>query len=275
MAPIAAGACAPAPAREYPLQGQVIAIDPARQEITIAHEDIPKFMPGMTMPFAVRDATLLDGLSPGDLVTATLVVEENSAHLRALKRTGAAPLPEGSAPPPRSTLLGPGDLAPDARFVDERGVTRRLADWKGSALALTFIYTRCPVPTFCPLMDRQFRAVQDHVRADPALRSRVRLLSISFDPEHDTPAVLARHAAGLKADPSIWHFLTMARADLDAFAPPFGVSIVRDGESAAEIVHNLRTAVIDPAGRVTKVFNGAEWTPEDLIAELRQAHAGR
>lgn len=266
---ICAAACAPGP-REYELRGVVVAVDSARQEITIKHEDIPRFMPGMTMPFKVRDPRLLQGRVAGDLVRATLVVEESEAHLRALERTGSAPVPESSATP-RPDILDPGEPAPEATFTDEEGKTRRLSDWRGQVLAVTFIYTRCPIPNFCPQMDQHFKSAQDAIQNDPELRGRVRLLSVSFDPAYDKAPVLAARARQLKADPEIWSFLTGEREDLERFASRFGVSIVREDAPAQEIVHNLRTAVIDTNGRVSVILRGTEWSPPELTAALRKA----
>jgi protein SCO1/2 len=271
----AAAGCGPR-AREYELRGVVVAVDAARQEITIQHEDIPRFMPGMTMPFKVRDAKLLQGRRPGDLVRATLVVEDSDAHLRALERTGSAPIPElsAAAPAPR-TVLVPGDAVADATFTDQDGRIRRLADWRGQVLAVTFIYTRCPIPNFCPLMDRHFQTAAAAIRQDAGLRDRVRLLSVSFDPAHDTPAVLAAHAKQLQADPALWTFLTGEPASVDRFAARFGVSVIREDASANEIVHSLGTAVIGADGRLAAMLRGNEWTPSELVAELRNAVAGR
>ena len=264
--------CSPR-AREYELRGVVVAVDPTRQEITIKHDDIPRFMPGMTMPFKVKEGSLLAGRVPGDVVRATLVVEENGAHLRALERTGSAPAPAVEAAPPRP--LEPGAEVPDAVFVDQDGAERRLASWRGHALAVTFIYTRCPVPNFCPLMDRHFADVQRAVLADPALRGRVRLLSVSVDPEHDRPAVLAAHGRRVGADPSVWTLLTGHAGDVEAFAAQFGVSVLREGASAGDVVHNLRTGVIAPNGALAAVLGGNEWTPADLVGALRKALDGR
>jgi protein SCO1/2 len=122
-------------------------------------------------------------------------------------------------------------------------------------------------------MDRHFRAVQDQVRADPALLGGVLLLSVSFDPEHDQPAVLTQHAARLGADPAVWHFLTGNRDDVEAFAAQFGVSVMRD--RAGEIAHNLRTAIIDGEGRLITSLSGSDWAPADLVAEIRRARARR
>jgi protein SCO1/2 len=191
-------------------------------------------------------------------------------HLRTLERVGHAPVPE-SATIPGAGILREGEAVADASLVDESGTPRRLADWKGRAVAVTFIYTRCPLPNFCPVMDRHFKAVQDAVRADAALAGRVQLLSVSFDPDHDTPAVLASHAGRLQADPDIWRFLTGPREEVEQLAKQFGVSVIREGADPSEIVHNLRTAVIDPGGRLSTVLNGSEWTPAELVAALKAA----
>lgn len=272
-AAVAALGCDRTPVREYELRGQVIAVDAARREITIKHEDIPRFMPGMTMPFKVRDARLLEGRVPGDLVRATLVVEDADAHLRTLERTGSAPIAREPAPPAASVLLGAGEEVPDAAFIDQTGASRRLSEWRGQVLAVTFIYTRCPVPTFCPAMDRNFKAAQSALEKDPSLRTRAHLVSVSFDPDVDRPPVLAAHARRVGADPGRWTFLTGDRDEIDRFASRFGVAIMRD--DPREIVHNLRTPVIDAEGRLVEVLRGNEWTVSDLLATMRKAMDAR
>jgi protein SCO1/2 len=269
---LAAMACSRSADREYELRGQIVAMDPTRQEVTIRHDDIPRFMPGMTMAFKVRDRRLLDGRVPGDLVKATLVVRETDAELRTLERVGFAPPP---APPETTSAVAPGELVRDATFVDQDGGRRVLSHWRGNVLAVTFIYTRCPVPNFCPLMDRHFKAVQDLVRSDDTLSGHVRLLSVSFDPDYDTPAVLSAHAARVGADPAVWSFLTGAPQEIQEFATQFGVSILPRRADSLEIVHNLRTAVIDAEGRLVTILSRNEWTPPDLLTELRKARAGR
>ncbi len=271
---VAAAACSNARAREYELKGQILAIDESRAEVTVKHEDIRGFMPGMTMAFAVKPAGAIAGKKPGDLIRATLVVEEALAYLSEIETTGHAPVTE-PLPPPRVSLLEPGDPLPDAVLVDSTGTTRHLSEWRGKALALTFIYTRCPVPNFCPLMDRNFAEVQRAVAEDSSLSSRTHLVSISFDPEYDTPPVLAAHAKRAGADPRLWTFLTGDRNDVEAFGAQLGVSIVPDQASAPEIVHNLRTAVVDTEGRLVKILNGNEWTPGELLDLLRNASGVR
>lgn len=255
--------------REYELRGQVLAVNVARQEITVKHDDIRGFMPGMTMPFRVQNAREIEGRRPGELVRATLVVETNDAYLKNVERTGEAPLTSNYLPPSTAVSIEPGEVVPELAFVDQRGQSHRLSEFRGQILAVTFIYTRCPIPDFCPLMDRNFAAVQQHLATDEQLRSKVHLFSVSFDPEFDSPPVLARHATRAGADPSTWSFVTGDRDDVDGFAGRFGVSVMRGDTNAQEILHNLRTAVIDERGRLVKVFTGNDWQPSQLVAELR------
>jgi protein SCO1 len=257
---------------QYELRGQVLAVDPVRGELTIKHEDIKGFMPGMTMPFKVSQPSVMTGVVAGDLVRATLLVEDSRGVLTAVTRTGTAPLTE--APPrPYVEPLTPGAEVPDVPLVDDTGTSRHLADWRGRVIAVTFIYTRCPLPDFCPLMDRHFASTQELVSADDALRGRVQLLSVSFDPSYDTPPVLATHAKKVGADPGTWTFLTGDEADIESFAARFGVSVMREGSDPGNVVHNLRTAVIDSNGRLVKILNGMQWAPSELVTELRSAIA--
>ena len=263
------------PAQHYQVHGQIVAVDPARQELTIKHEDIPGFMPAMTMAFKVWAPRQMADRIPGEMVTATLVVNGTEAHLRDVARTGFSPVVDAHSATRVLNLLQPGDAFRDTTLVDETGTRHRLKDFRGHTLAVTFIYTRCPLANFCPLMDRHFRAVQEQVRADPDLRGGVRLLSVSFDPEHDQPAVLAKHAATLGADSTVWHFLTGDREDVEAFAAQFGVSVMRERARPEDIVHNLRTVIIDGEGKLVTGFSGSEWTPADLVAEIRRARTKR
>jgi len=268
-----AGACRRTPpAKEYEVKGQIVSVDAAHGEVLLDHEDIKNFMPAMTMSYKVEDPKLLQGKEPGDLITATLVVGESTAHLSTLDRTGHAPL---KSPPPGpvvtdSDLLKEGDEVPDNVLVDETGKDMPIFALRGHRLALTFIYTRCPVPDFCPLMDRHFADIQREIMKTKDL-SDVRLVSVTFDPEFDTPAVMAMHAKTVGADPRYWHFLTGNRPQVMDFAKRFG--IISEPGDANSIVHNLRTAVIDPTGHIVKVYSGNMWTPAELVADLKAAPA--
>ena len=273
---VASAGCAREPAsRTYQLNGQVLAVRTETNEILVKHDDIPGFMPAMTMPYAVKDPALIKGRVAGDLITATLRVEPTLAHLTAITKTGSAPIPDGA----RTTipaaagiaLLRPGDVVPDITLTDHHGRPISVKDFAGAATAITFIYTRCPLPQYCPLMDRRFAEVQQLAAADPALAGKVRLLSVSFDPQFDRAAVLRQHAAALKADPKVWTFATADEASVDRFAAQFGVNIIREKNDT--ITHNLRTAVIDASGRVTAILDTTDWTATDLVGELKAALA--
>jgi protein SCO1 len=270
---VAAG-CSKAPdRRSFTLQGQVQSIDAPRKLLVVKHEEIKGFMPAMTMPYEAQEAKLLDGLAPGDLINATLVVVSNGAHLTTIKKVGTAPLETpAEAPMPSASsgfeLLKPGEPVPDGAFLDQDGRKRTFNAFKGSPVVMTFIYTSCPLPTFCPLMDRHFATLQHTLKQDPALK-RVRLVTVSFDPITDTPAVLKRHAKTLDADLTRWTFLTGDRDDVDRFASRFGVSISRALDDPLNITHNLRTAVIGADGTLVKVYTGNEWSPDQILADLK------
>jgi protein SCO1/2 len=254
----------------YEVQGQIVAVDAARQELTVKHGDIKGFMPGMTMAFKVREESLMAGKAPGDLVRATLVVEDSIGYLTKVDVTGRAPLTE---PPPRAdgAVLMPGEAVSDVRLVDQDGVERQLSGWRGRVVAVTFVYTRCPLPDFCPLMDRRFAEIQRELQGETQLRDRVHLLSVSIDPSFDTPPVLREHARAAGAQRAIWSFVTGDRRDLERFGSALGVAIMPAEPGSAAVIHNLRTAVIDPEGRLTTIFGGNEWRAADLLKELRRA----
>lgn len=268
-----AGACSPAePPRVYSFTGQILAVHPDRGEITVRHGDIEGLMPAMTMSFPVADRTLLDGWVPGDTVAGTLEVSESLGRITKLDRTGHEPLPEDSnAVGFAAGLLEIGDPLPDAALIDQQDRRRSLSEWTGTPTLITFIYTRCPLPNFCPLMDRNFATIQRQVAADPALSGRVRLISVSFDPDYDTPVVLAAHAATLGADPAVWTFLTGDRVTVDRLAARLGVGVVRGADPSGEITHTLRTALVGADGRLARLYAGNGWTPAEVLADLRDA----
>jgi protein SCO1/2 len=257
--------------RRFQLVGQVLAVRADGGEITIRHEDIKGFMPAMTMPFRLKDPALARGRVPGDLVRATLMVTDSEAWLATVDKTGWAPLEErADRPAAADALVKPGDLVPDQTLVDQDGRAFRLSSLRGSAVLLTFVYTRCPLPDFCPRMDAQFAGVQRAIRAG-RLSGGVRLVSVSFDPDFDTPAVLKAHAAQAGADSTLWTFATGPAAQIDAWGGRLGLSVIRDAHDPSNLTHNLRTAVIDPRGRLTTILDGNRWTVDQAIAALASA----
>ena len=270
---VATGCSRTAPTKEYQLQGQILDVKPETNEVLVKHGDIAGFMPAMTMPYRVEDAKILADKQPGDLITATLVVGETEAHLSRIDKTGHAAIEDATGPAiTESQILKPGDPVPDTKLVDENNDARPLTSLKGHRVALTFMYTRCPQPDFCPLMDRNFAAVQNEIKKTPGLGD-VRLVSVSFDPANDTPAVLGMHAKSLQAYPAVWHFVTASPDDIKGFSMKFGVTAEPSDESPSILTHNLSTAVIDADGKLVKIRPGNMWTPADLIADLKAAPA--
>ena len=269
---LAAGCRPQQETKQYELQGQILGLEPQRNEVLIKHGDIKGFMPGMTMPFKVKDAALLSDKKAGDLVTATLVVADTDTHLSAITRTGHAPLDTPPVVSDAPRVLAAGEAVSDALLVDQNGTASPFSKLRGHRVALTFIYTRCPLPEFCPLMDRHFAAVQKILASTPALAD-VRLVTMTLDPEFDTPAVLKPYAQKAGANPAIWSFVTAEAKDAARFASQFGLYVEPNPDSAIDIIHNLRTAVVDADGRLVTVHNGNDWTPAQLVADLKATAA--
>ena len=213
LAALAAPACkreAPLPAgQRYPIKGTVVEVDVAGRKVTIAHEDIPGFMPAMTMPFVVleKDAALLQRVGPGDEVTATLVAPDSRYWLEDLVVVKKGTPDPNATPGPRAHEPHPGDAMPEVALVDQDGRSLRLADYRGKAVALTFIFTRCPLPDFCPLMMKKFASAHAMLEAEPDLAARTRLLTLSFDTAHDTPGCAARLREAVPEDDAALHAL--------------------------------------------------------------------
>jgi protein SCO1/2 len=258
----------PAP-REYRVVGQIVAVDPRKAQVTLHHEDIKNFMPAMTMPYRVKEATLLEGRKAGDLVDATLEVQGTDAWITRLTVTGVAPVPPGE---PIRTSLAPGDALPDANLVDQEGRSMRVRQWRGRPLVISFLYTRCPLPDYCPAIESRLAALQQRVRRDAALAGTA-IVAITIDPEYDTPAVLKKHAARRGVDETIWRYATGTTADIDAFGRKFGIAVTRGNGSPNEIEHNLRTIVVNREGTIVDIQSGASWRVDDLVASLHRAAA--
>jgi protein SCO1 len=270
-----AGAPEPMPTARYDLTGQILAINTDTREITVKHDDIEGLMPAMTMTFPVEADEDLRERIPGDVIAATLEVTASQGRLTSVTKTGTAPLPANTNEVALAGgVLDEGDRVPDAALIDHTDRRRALSEWLGTPTLVGFVYTTCPLPNFCPLIDRHFATIQRQVAADPRLAGQVRLLSISIDPTHDTPAVLADHAARLDADPAVWTFLTGDSATVDRVAGRYGVGITRP-DAPGEIAHNLRTTLVGRDGRVRRIYTGNEWTTEAVITDLRSAVSAR
>lgn len=256
---------ASANARRYDLTGTVVSVDREHKQVIVSHDPIPGFMDAMTMPFTLYADWAFDVLAPGDRIHATLVVDGDRSWLEnpLVVRQENAPTQT-----PSQTSSQPGAEVPPFTLTNQDGKRVNLADLRGQAVVLTFIYTRCPLPDYCPLMTSNFAAINQRLQADAELARRVKLLSITVDPEHDTPPIMRAYAmerAGLK-DFQRWEFLTGSPDEVRRVATFFGLDYFPEKD---QIIHNLRTALISPEGKVVKIYHGNEWKPEEVIVDLR------
>lgn len=252
--------------RDFTVRGVVRETRPAKSQLIVKHEEIPGYMDAMTMPFKVRDPKILESVKPGDAITFQLHVTEEDHWIDGVKIVGV-----GEPEAPRKKVMDiapfkPGDPLPELTFTDELGKPLRLQDYRGKALALTFIYTRCPLPNFCPLLSEKFRTVQKTLLADPAAPKNWQLLSVTIDPENDTAEVLQNYAKTQQADAAHWKFATGELRDITVLGLRSGLEF---WEGGSEITHNLRTVVFDAQGRMRKVISENAWTPQELADELR------
>jgi protein SCO1 len=262
--------------RRYELKGKVVSFDRQKHKVTIRHEEIPGYMEGMTMPFTLKDEWVYDELAAGADIQATLVVHSGLSWLEnpvitkaSLERVGPG-VKETAAEPV------PGAEVPDLPLVNQDGRRIGLRQYPGRAVLLTFIYTRCPLPDYCPLMTSHFAAVDRALQASPDLYPKTHLLSVSVDPAYDTPQVLRGYGlkfVGPKGRPAFdrWEFATGTAEEVKAVAQFFGLSYWPEAD---QIIHSLRTALISPDGKVVKVYRGNEWQPDEVLKDLARIARG-
>jgi Uncharacterized protein SCO1/SenC/PrrC, involved in biogenesis of respiratory and photosynthetic systems len=266
--------------KSYQVKGVVIDLSPQSKEVKIRHEEVPGFMPAMTMPFDVKDARLIEGLKPGDRVSFRLNVTETDGWIDEIQKINdpiSIPRPPSNGIPSNAPFrlvrdvepLTVGDLLPPYPFTNQFGQPFKTSDFQGSALAITFLFTRCPFPTFCPAMANDFEETQQKLLALPSGPSNWHLLTISFDPEFDKPAILKGYAERYHYDSNRWTFATGDLIEITAIAEQLGLTFWHD--ETGSISHNLRTAVFDASGRLQKVFTGNKWTSDELVSEMTQA----
>jgi len=264
----------------FQVNGVVQAVKPREKSVEIRHEAIPDYMPAMTMPFDVKDTNELAGLEPGEPVSFRLTVTATEGWIDQIRKRELPPGAGGvttNGPPTTGTFrlvrevqrLEPGELLPEYHLVNQFSRPFSTAEFKGQALAITFLFTRCPYPNFCPRMANNFAAAQQKLLRKPDAPTNWHLLTISFDPEFDKPAVLKAYAEGFKYEPAHWTFATGQLIDVTALGEQFGLAFWHDENGG--LSHNLRTTVVDAKGRVQRVFEGNEWTSDELVDELLKA----
>lgn len=259
----------------YHLRGKVVSTDAAKGEVTLDHEAIPGFMDAMTMPYKLKDAGILGELHPGDVITADLLVSQDPDadvlldHIVVVAQGKPDYLPKVTYHVP-----APGDVVPDFKLRNQDGRPIHIGQFNGKALVITFIYTRCPSPDFCPRVTRNFALLDKQLAANPALYAKTHLLSISFDPEHDTPARLRAYGAtyigsDTKNAFAHWDFAVPEKPVLAEMAKFFDLGMTENADST--ITHTLSTTLIGPDGKVVRFYPGNEWTPEQVLADLKQS----
>ena len=261
LAAVALAASQGCASRRYPVSGMVLQIDKAHQTILVSHERISGYMDAMTMPFRVRDPRLLEGLQPGMQVEFQLVVMRNESYADRVRLKGGARFEvDTQAPAPLpSTQVALGQPVPDFELTDQSRRPIKLSEFAGKVVAVTFIYTRCPLPDYCPRLSTNFQRLQQRFR-DQVGRDLF-LFSVTFDPQYDRPDVLAEYGRGFQANPEGWRFLTGPMPEIRRVCGLFGVDFWPD---EGQITHSMRTAVVDRQGRLAANLHGADFTVQQL-----------
>lgn len=264
----------------YALKGKIEGLDILDRELLVAHEEIPGLMPAMTMPFKMPEATgflarfqgmRLERLRRGDVITATLVVKANESWIEKVNVVRYEPPPGMSVPVPKESKEG--ESVVDVLLQDQDGQPLRISDYRGKVLALTFIYTRCPIPEFCPRMMKNFQDLEGLIEAETGLREKGRLLSVSFDVEFDRPEVLQAFGSAFVKDRgkgpfARWKLATGTREEVGRLGQFFGLVFFKEG---GDFAHSLVTVVVGPDGKLVKEFSGNDWNVKDALAAMRVA----
>ena len=262
-------------ARHYEARGIVRGFSPDHRTINVEHEDIRGFMPSMTMPFSVRDPRDIARLNIGDAISFRLTVTDQDSWIDQMKRIAGEEvrLPTPTAAPEirlaitSSPRLREGDAMPFFTLMNENGERVTLERFRGDPFVLTFIFTRCPIPNFCPRMSQNFAELQSAIKTGRGAVAKTHLLSVTLDPSFDTPAILNSYAEHLQADPKIWTFVTGDAAVIDSLTQAF--SVYRQPEGGT-ISHGLATALIDKDGKIDKIWRGNGCRPAEILAEIRR-----
>jgi len=274
---LAVSACKRSPpidpsARAYEVRGIVRGFASDRSTVDIQHEDIPGFMPSMTMPFTVKEQKEISGLKIGDAISFRMAVTDKDLFIDRIKKIAAndlriaIPSPPSTAAPRAADRLKEGEIVPFFALTNQDGARLTSENLRGHPCMLTFVFTRCPVPNFCPRMSHNFSQLQEAIKSDPKFAG-ARLLSITLDPAFDTPAILKSYGEHLQADFAIWSFATGDSKQIDSLTERFGVFVQPEGGT---ISHGLATALIGADGTLIKLWRGNSWQPAEVIEELRK-----
>jgi protein SCO1 len=257
----------------YDTRGVVRGFSPDRSAIEIQHENIPGFMPSMTMPFVARDGKEIADLKTGDSISFRMTVTQKDFWIDNVKKIRredvnvAEPKPTSAVSTEGGARLREGDEMPLFSLTNQNGERISLNTFRGQPFVLTFIFTRCPLPNFCPRMSNNFEELQGAIKDGSGALAETRLLSITLDPHYDTPKVLSDYAEYHRADARIWAFATGDEKEINSITRAF--SVYRQNEGGT-ISHGLATALIDKNGKIAKLWRGNAWTPAEVIEEIKK-----
>jgi protein SCO1 len=255
----------------YDTRGVVRGFSPDRSTIEIQHETIPGFMPSMTMPFVARNPKEITDLKIGEPIAFRMAVTQKDFWIENVKRIRREDV--NVAEPKRKSVslehdarLKEGDEMPRFSLTNQNGERISLDTFRGQPFVLTFVFTRCPVPNFCPRMSNNFEELQTAIKTGSGALAKTRLLSITLDPGYDTPKVLLDYAGFHHADSNVWTFATGDEKEIDALTGAF--SVYRQNEGGT-ISHGLATALVNRDGAIEKIWRGNAWTPAEVIAAIQ------
>jgi protein SCO1/2 len=263
----------------YHLRGKVVSSDVSHGIVVLDHEAIPGYMDAMTMPYQLKDPSIAGELHPGDVITADVLVSKSSEETVQLDHIVVVAQGRPDYKPKVTYHVpAPGDPVPDFKLRNQDGREIHLAQFRGKMLLVTFIYTRCPLPNFCPLVTRNFAAINNQLSSDVKVYAKTHLLCVSFDPEHDTSERLRAYGAeyiGSDAKKAFahWDFAVPAQPVLEQMAQFFDVGITHGADDS--ITHTLSTTLIGPDGKVVQFYPGNDWTPAQVIADVKKVSGAK
>ena len=251
-------------AERHEMRGLVLAIDQTASAVTVSHDPVPGYMDAMVMPFTVARPAELRDVRPGDRIRFRMTVGRDTTIDRIRILSAAPPsTPEtaGAAP-----ALPIGDVVPSFTLIDQHTTSVSLDSMRGKVVVVSFIYTRCPLPDYCPRVMTTFASLRD--RFAGRLGTDLVLLTVTFDPQFDTPEKLREFAARYDANVPGWHLLTGSRADVTRVCTMLGVEFYPE---EGMLTHTLQTAVIDRTGRLAARAEGRDFSTRQL-ADLVELH---
>ncbi len=265
------------PVRHYPIHGKVVGTNAEQAEVELDAAAVPGFMDAMTMPYKLKDPAVLRGIHRGDQISGMLDVDGNGTLLESVKVTDATKEIRELDPQVLAKPLVPGEAVPDFALLDQSNKTVHLSDFHGKLLLVTFIYTHCPLSEYCPRMSHNFADIDKALASAPALYDGTHLLSISFDPQRDTPAALRSYGGaytGKYTNETFahWTFAVPRQAELEPVLRFFDVGAVPAPGNT--LTHTLSTVEIGPDGRVMKWLPGNSWTAAQVMADVQHALGG-